>query len=475
MTILYSEHNSPSYIRPPILAPDQVICGPQYPNRADAGRVLSLKTAVGEYDISAVAARLPVEQRPTLLIVRGDNTSSNVPRNLGALSCRKVLAVGDTHHHPGPIRRLLRYALSEPFDAVIFDYTRQHAHFFVEAGLSSVYWLPAFNVSRINLPAHVRRDVAMTFIGNVGSRHPRRVKLFEALMRAGLPLQVIKAEASRARMIHARSRISLNCSLNGDLNLRVFEVLASRGMLLTDRLGPQAGLDLLLAEGQHTVMYDSAEDCVAHSRTLLKDPALADRIAEAGHAHYEMTLAPERIREDFFAIVDSGKARREFEVGHDPRSGLERSGDRRRLMRRIAQYELMQELHRQLERLRVAAMPGVDTRLLGDILDLPRLSLAVDVGAEPEREGAARDQLARIGMAGRCEFLGGEAGLTSRPWDVLLATIADWRAGRARAAMNRGSASLLLVTDLADDPAARNEIVAAGLVQAQTGIALFHR
>jgi len=41
--------------------------------------------------------------------------------------------------------------------------------------------------------------------------------------------------------------------------------------------------------------------------------------------------------------------------------------------------------------------------------------------------------------------------------------------------MNRGSASLLLVTDLADDPAARNEIAAAGFVQAQPGIALFHR
>src|SRR5882762_6466257 len=65
-------------------------------------------------------------------------------------TAERVLAAGlQRAPHRASDRNLLDYVLSEPFAAVIFDYTRQHAHFFVEAGLRNVYWLPGFNVRRI--------------------------------------------------------------------------------------------------------------------------------------------------------------------------------------------------------------------------------------------------------------------------------------------------------------------------------------
>jgi len=299
--------------------------------------------------------------------------------------------------------------------------------------------------------------------------------LFRALRQAGLPLQAMKAPGPRSRMIHARSRVNLNCSLNGDLNLRIFEVLASGGMLLTDRLGPQAGLDLLFDDGRHLVTYDSVADCIAQGRALLADQAGTARTAAAGHAHYEATLAPERIRDDFFAIVESGRARPEFEVGRDPRSRREVTANRPQLLRRIAQYEIMQELHRQMETVRVAAMPGVDAGLLADILDLPRLQVAVDAGADPGRERALRAELARCGMDGRCEFLAGDGALAARGWDIVLATMADWRAGPARRTLDRGGKAVLFMTDLAGEPTSRAELEADGLKPFGPNLPLFSR
>src|SRR6266851_6338763 len=135
MKILHSTHSAPAYIPPPALAPGQIVCGPLYPNQSIDGRVLSVRTPHGEYDIAQVMDRIPPEQRPDLLIVRADASGLNMPRNVAAARCPAVLVVGDTHHMRNPIGRLLLYACAETFAAVIIDYTRQHGHFFIEAGL----------------------------------------------------------------------------------------------------------------------------------------------------------------------------------------------------------------------------------------------------------------------------------------------------------------------------------------------------
>ena len=227
LRILHSTPSPPGYIPPPALAPNQVVCGPNYPDGGGSGQGLSLRTPKGEYDIAQVIARLPTAQRPDLLVVRVGALGVNFPRNIGSAGCRAVLVIGDTHHFQNPIQTLLSYALAEPFEAVIFDYTRQHAHFFIEAGLRRVYWLPGFNVRHIELPRDLARDIPLSFIGQVGRFHPRRAALCKALVAGKMPLSILSGTAEEARALHARSRVSLNCSLNADLNLRVFEVPVS--------------------------------------------------------------------------------------------------------------------------------------------------------------------------------------------------------------------------------------------------------
>ncbi len=474
MNILQSTGSAPDYIPPPPLSPDQIVCGPRYPERRRGDRVLSLATATGEWDAAALVARLPAEQRPDLFIVRADSVGENLPRNLAAFGGQKVLVIGDTHHRIHPIIRMLAYARSEPFDAIIFDYTRQHAHYFLEAGLERVYWLPGFNVARIAIDPGRGTEIPIGFVGAVGSLHPRRQALCEALRAAGLPLHLARADHRETRALHARSRISLNCSLNGDLNLRVFEVLASGGFLLTDRLGAEAGLDLLFAEGEHLALYDGIEDCIAQCRAFLADPARARGIAAAGQAAYEAGFAPERIAGDFFALLRDGTVRLEFDLAHDARRRLAPPPGGEALLARIRLYEIMQELHRRHERMALLASPGVDPRLLADLADLPRLDIAV-AGESGGPDLAQLLETVRLcGLERRIRVIAPTALEALQP-TVIALTAAECAAPRVTAMSARWSRSLLLVTDLAADAATPSALAARGYRRLAATVPLFGR
>ena len=286
------------------------------------------------------------------------------------------------------------------------------------------------------MPADVPAEVLLSFIGQVGKFHPRRTALCRALVDAGLPLQVRTLLGGQARLAHAQTRVNLNCSLNGDLNLRVFEVLQSGGCLLTDRLSPESGLDLLLAEGEHFAAFGAFDECIAMTRALLADAERARRIARNGKSAYEALLAPEQIARDFFALVERGAVRPEFDVGRDSRLLLARERRSPDLLReRIRMYETLQQIHAKRESTRVLITPGVDPRLIADLADLVRLDLVVDLTGDTARVAPLQELLQRADVAGRVRIVAaeGDAGIGSP--QLLLGTGAEWDSGVPRPAV----------------------------------------
>ncbi|HUK09763.1 MAG TPA: glycosyltransferase [Stellaceae bacterium] len=434
MKVLQATQSPPEYIPPPLLDPEQVICGPNYPDRSDGDRIRSLHVERGDLDIARVVARIPREQRPELIVVRVDSSKMLLPRNLAALSCRRVLLVGDTHHDAAAITSIVDYAVSEPYDLVLLDYTRQHAHFFIEAGLKQVYWLPGFNVARSATPAVAVPDVALSFVGNVGNLYPRRTHLMSALHFAGLPIWVVQAPRAEARILHARSQVSLNCSLNGDLNLRLLEILESGGFLLTDRLGRESGLDLLFEEGQHYAGYGGIEECVEQCRRYLGDRAGAAQIARQGKIAFERQLAPERIRADFFALLERGVVRPEFALARDPRV-LRRRRVRAVLRPHIAIYELLQALQHARESVGVLATTGIDPSILWDAHDLARVRIALLAGDTDRVTADLPPGILQDGTR------------SNDPLDVLLSTLAEWRLLRDQGRFARLLPGVLILCD----------------------------
>ncbi len=445
MPVLFATHTSPGYMDPPRLSAEPVVCGPARPDQREGDRVVSLQTGLGSYDLAAVIDRLPAPQRPDLVVVRADATRRNRPGNLAGVKARRVLLIGDTHHGRAPIAGLIRYAKAEPFDLILLDYTRQHGHFFVEAGLRQVHWLPAFAIDPppVTGPREPRRG--LTFLGQLRDHHCQRRLMVDRLIEAGLKPELFMAKGAAGQNLHAASTVAFNCSLNGDLNQRVIEVLAAGGCLLTDRLAPQAGLELLFEPGRHLRLYDGAADLVAQAEELLADPPKAAAIAAAGKAHYEEAYSRGPVMAEFAALLEGRDGRPAHALAQDPRCAKPVAAAAT-LEARLALYHGLQELHRLEPALSVLFAGEADPDMVSDAVDLPRLAASV----EPMLGASARDAIGRLTVPGQVTMQAPE----SRRWDVIVASSAWLEAAGGPAFLERRTRALALTDRLPDARAA---------------------
>lgn len=442
MPILFATHTSPGYMDPPRLSADQLVCGPGRPDHSQGDRMVSLRTDLGSYDLAAVIDRLPAAQRPDLVVVRADATRRNRPGNLAGVKAKRVLLIGDTHHGRAPIAGLIRYAKSEPFDLILLDYTRQHAHFFIEAGLRPVRWLPAFAIDPPPLAGPPAPRRGLTFLGQLRDHHRQRRLMIDRLFEAGLKPELFMAKGTAGQTLHAASTVAFNCSLNGDLNQRVIEVLAAGGCLLTDRLAPQAGLELLFEPERHLRLYDGPEDLVAQAKALLADPAAAAAVAAAGRARYDEAYSRAPVMAEFAALLEGRDGCPAHALARDPRCAKPSAAASSPLEARLALYQGLQELHRLEPNLSVLFAGDADPDMVSDAVDLPRLAVAV----EPALGAAARQAIGQLTAPGQVTMQAPE----SRRWDVIVASSGWIEAAGGPAFLERHARALALTDRLPD-------------------------
>ncbi|HEV3025606.1 MAG TPA: glycosyltransferase, partial [Pirellulales bacterium] len=83
--------------------------------------------------------------------------------------------------------------------------------------------------------------------------------------------------------IYSAAKIVFNRSLVNDVNMRVFEALASGSLVMTNDL-TENGLPELFRDGVHLATYTSGEDLLEKLRYYLQREELRERIAAAGRA-----------------------------------------------------------------------------------------------------------------------------------------------------------------------------------------------
>jgi hypothetical protein len=375
--VLFSTHTKATYMPPPRYGEKMLICGPAYPTQKAAdGSISSVRTPLGQgYDIASLIAALPAEQKPDIIIARVDASMQNIPQNLAAAVVPKLAILGDSHHMRAPIARLVNYALSEPYDFYILDHNWQHAHWYLEAGLRNVVWIPALLLAKdFRLPVGNSME-EIIFIGQTGALHPHRTRLLRRIKAAGLPLTVDSVPQTLAAGRYNRSRITLNCSLNGDLNLRVFETMAAGGMLMTDRLSPTSGLYSLFTEGEHFVDYSSDGEFIEKAGYYLEHPAERNRIAKNGYRRVTQLMSMQARIRTLANLVDNKRIDPQFSIESDRRISAYGCHSKADLHYRIALYEWVQEQHRKFDDIRIINTAGGDLRILCDLADLPQLEL----------------------------------------------------------------------------------------------------
>jgi hypothetical protein len=341
-----------------------------------AGRAIALPR--GRFQIQRILDQLPPGWQPDLISISSSlalTWQSPIPVGLDQLDYPTVMKLTDSHHMPRPLQNLLEYATVVGCDYHWTTYNRQHLPFFRAAGLANVFWMPG----AMNIPTAQAQPVPLEqkkydliFLGSRGASHPYRDSLLACLEQSQLPVTVKRLPYQESLQAYAEAKIVFNCSLNGDLNRRVFETLMAGGFLLTDNLTPASGLPLIFQEGQHLECYRSADELLEKVRYYLAHPEQAVAIAQQGHAQM-MHYHPEILRRQFYDYLLKGEPLPSAFLAEDlddPPSPCPE-----RLLKRIKLYELLQELHRLNSELTVLCYHDPEIDLVKDLSNLPRIRL----------------------------------------------------------------------------------------------------
>lgn len=200
-----------------------------------------------------------------------------LPTHVEEADCATALWLIDNHLHARG-ERPWHLDAARGYDAVFVaqpDYQGAFAARQLETA-----WLPlACDPTRHQLDA-AERDLDLVFVGHVRPWHARRRELLDALgQRFDLTVRSGVFGDAMARL-HARARVAFNCSLNGDLNMRVYEALASGALLVTDHV--ENGLGDLFGHAEHLLLYRSQDEAAALIQRALNRPRWAREIADRG-------------------------------------------------------------------------------------------------------------------------------------------------------------------------------------------------
>jgi Glycosyl transferases group 1 len=480
LKILYSTHTSPDDLPALTLNKDQIIVGPNYPDSAQ-----SIKIAAGRYDIEPVISRLRAGGwEPDLTLVLADSSQQCMPFNIASIPGCKILLVADTHYGDNPLGKMLAYAMEEPFDRIAVIHDPHHLHWFSEANITRPGYIPPVFIPNVNVRNfrqdyfNRKREPTVAFVGQIGKFHSRRKYLLDVIKNAEIPLVVTQTSAEKAATIYNQVQITFNCSLNGELNMRVFEVMAAGGFLITDRLSRQSGLDQLFKEDVHYVAYDSGNELIEKLRYYLANPTKCLDIATAGQIAYLQLHQPARRADDLFCLERGDYETLLKAYAFDKRASLGGWEFGEELAGRVAVYQAMQDFalwhEPEKEQIDVVVDAALGARCVSDLVDLPRLKIRVGTITSPANVPnlyAALDTLGVTVKRGdphnklQVEFIGGGTGLACDVFVTDGQTILDLMDPRLLQKVR-----FLLTTDLGKS----NRLKAFGFEKALAHPMLFH-
>lgn len=231
-----------------------------------------------EVDLAAVLEQLPTADRPDLVLVGERLGPRRLPLNLENLKVPRAFYALDPH-----LNLYWHQKYAGAFDLVFT--TQQTSMSAMQGQGRQVYWLPwAVNLAVIGdhlLP----RTHQIAFVGRVNTRLRRKRHLILEALKSRFPVslwgdrpdnQVRQQELGR---IYSQARLVVNESIQGEVNLRVFEALATGAMLLTEDVG--ANLQGLFTPGKHLITY-SSQDLLDKAAYFLSHEEERQDIAEKG-------------------------------------------------------------------------------------------------------------------------------------------------------------------------------------------------
>jgi len=215
------------------------------------------------------AAKIPAGYDLYLRVDHGEHYEVGLPAH-----CRPAVFYAIDTHLPHSWRKIRRMA--PQFDAVFC------CHAEAARRLPKAEWLPVACDSEIHgaVPSEPVWDIA--FVGTEGGT-PR--KFYLQALRERYPSSCIGGfDYTEMASIYSRAKIGFNYAIADDVNMRLFEVLAAKTLLVTNALSGDDLDRLGLRDREQLVLYRTPQELVQCIDHFLRDADERGRIARAGYA-----------------------------------------------------------------------------------------------------------------------------------------------------------------------------------------------
>jgi len=224
-------------------------------------------------DAAELLESLPGGWNPDLLVT----IQSGAPPigGIARVGCPTVYLSIDTWHDPREFIIARQYNFVFLAQKALVKYMRM-------AGCRFVYWLPLAcdPAAHFILPEEETHDFA--FVGRYHFLANRqRVARINELSKHFRVAVYNGLDANDMARAYGSARVVFNASIAKDVNMRVFEALATGRPLLTNHEAEANGLFDLFEDGRHLITYTD-ENLLTQAQRCLEDPEWARAIGEAG-------------------------------------------------------------------------------------------------------------------------------------------------------------------------------------------------
>ncbi|MEW6441364.1 MAG: glycosyltransferase [bacterium] len=224
-------------------------------------------------DLRKVLDKLPKGWDPDLFLWVETGVSYPL-EGVEALPCPSACWLIDTHlHGSAHLETAARFRH-------VFLAQKKFVEPFARSGIAGVRWLPLACDPEIHGRHEVEKIHEIAFVGSVTAANRRRNALLIELAKR-FPVHLERCFLERMALVFSRSKIVFNCSARNDLNMRVFEAMASGSLLVTDAAGG-SGLADLFRDEEHLVVYRSDAELLERVARYLEDGPQRQRIAAQG-------------------------------------------------------------------------------------------------------------------------------------------------------------------------------------------------
>lgn len=181
----------------------------------------------------------------------------------------------------------------------VFAAQRDGAALLRQEGIETARWLPLACDPDIHGRQEAPKEFDVCFVGNLmpGARSDL-LRLIQQHFKNCYSGQAYLEEMAK---IYSSSRVVFNRSVKNDVNMRVFEALASGSLLLTNDLTDNGQAELF-ADGKHLATYRDGHELLDKLRYYLKHDDVREKIAAAGR---QEALAKHTYRHRMQAILQA--------------------------------------------------------------------------------------------------------------------------------------------------------------------------